>query len=601
MTYIEFIEGKKHAKQYADESDSIETFADAGYLLTDNDLIVDIDCLEKETIQKMISLFNIQTETVWTDRGVHLYFKKPDGFRGAKKVCSLGFEIEYKHLNNTKAITVRRNGKTREIEREGVRESLPDVFTQKGKRHDSLLGFDEGDGRNDELFKHRMRLNSCHGWANMLRFINNHIFAEALTEEEFQTIIRDVKIKAEKDNEPEIADYIMNKYKVVSYTRGLYFNKDGAYIHDMDVLNRMVYDVVGYQKTRYVNEIIEQMKFRAPIIDEDSTFDIKFKNGILRDGKFIKVDYQEFTPFNVELAYNPDAKSVKCVDDYIDHLTNNDPKYRELLLEILAHPFIVDKEFKRLMGKFFIFVGDGGNGKGTLLAIIRRILNQKNCTGLSVKNMSDERYFITLRGKLVNLGDDLQDEAINNEQMKHLKNISTCDFVSTRKLFEQSKDIEMTTSLIFTSNHILKSFEKGESYKRRVLWLPMYGKPKSKDRRFISNLTSDEALEYWLKLIVDGYQRLYKNERFTESEVVHTFNDEYHEENNSSLLYLGDLTKDDLIGKRSPEVHEEYKMWADENGMTVHSNKLLKNSIYDVFGLSVKAKKINRKTAKVYQ
>ena len=51
-----------------------------------------------------------------------------------------------------------------------------------------------------------------------------------------------------------------------------------------------------------------------------------------------------------------------------------------------------------------------------------------------------------------------------NEQMKILKNISTCDYVATRNLFEMSKEIELTLSLIFTSNHILKSFEKGEAY-----------------------------------------------------------------------------------------------------------------------------------------
>ena len=71
--------------------------------------------------------------------------------------------------------------------------------------------------------------------------------------------------------------------------------------------------------------------------------------------------------------------------------------------------------------------------------------------------MVDERYFTTLQNKLVNLGDDIQDEAINNEQMKVLKNISTCDFVATRNLFEQSKEVELTLSLIFTSNHVLKS------------------------------------------------------------------------------------------------------------------------------------------------
>ena len=63
--------------------------------------------------------------------------------------------------------------------------------------------------------------------------------------------------------------------------------------------------------------------------------------------------------------------------------------------------------------------------------------------------MTDERYFTTMQNKLVNLGDDIEEETINNEQMKSLKNISTCDYVATRNLFEQSKNIELTIIIDF--------------------------------------------------------------------------------------------------------------------------------------------------------
>lgn len=597
--YVEFIEGEKHAKQYADMADDHTAFKDAGYVLTDNDLIVDIDGFEKSKIEKMVSLFNIKTQIVWTDRGAHLYFKKPIGFKGATRVCPLGFEVEYKHMTNTKYITIKRNGVLRTIENNGTREDLPDFLFSR-KKLESLLGLDAGEGRNKALFNHRMKIHEIKNWYSILRFINNEVFATPLDEEEFQTISRDVKITAGKDDEPAVADFLMTKYKIVKYLGSLYFHYKGDFILDDSRLKRLVFSEVGAQKTRYVDEVVKQLEYRAPLIDENQTFDIKFQNGILRDGKFIEVDYQEFTPFNIDVAYYPDAEPVQEVDDYINLLTNNDLDYRNRLLEILAHPLIVNKEFKRMMGKFFIFVGDGGNGKGTLLTIIRKILNQKNCTALSISNMSDERYFTTMQGKLVNLGDDIQDEAINHEQMKHLKNISTCDYVSTRELFKQSREVELTTTLIFTSNHILKSFEKGESYKRRVDWLPMYTKPTKKDGKFITKLTTPDALEYWIKLMVDGYMRLHENEKFTDCEIVNKFNTEYHAENNSVLQYLQDYEKDSFIGRRSPEAYDEYEIWANENGLNVQSRKLFVQSVYDVFGLTVGVKKIHKKTSRVF-
>ena len=599
--YVEFKTGEKYSNDIADISTEHSHFKDAGYILTSNDLVVDIDCLSKEVIQKLITMFNIKTQIVWTDRGIHMYYKRPEGFRGANRVCALGFEIELKHIKNTKAVTIKRNGKLREIENEGVREDLPPIFGLN-KRFKSLLGMDKGEGRNNALFKHRGQLSGIQGWQTMLRFINNFVFAAPLDEDEFQTISRDMVVVAEKDNESEIAEYLMNEYKMVKYMGHVYYKYKDEYIDDSEILKRLIFDKVGNQKTRYVDEIIKQIEYRCNIVDDNQAFDIKLKNGILRRGKFIEVDYDDFTPFTIDINYFPDAEPVKEVDDYINHLTKGDEDYKKLLFEILGHTLIVDKEFKRLLAKFFIFVGGGGNGKGTLLQIIKQIINPRNCTGLSVGNMSDERYVVNMKGKLANLGDDIQDEPINNEQMKQLKNISTCDFIEIRELYKQSMSIQLTTTLIFTSNHILKSFEKGKSYKRRVMWLPMYTEVEEnrKDPLFITKLTTQAALEYWIRLIIEGYFHLYRKSRFTECKIVKMFNEEYHKDNNTALQYLDDLTGEDIHLKRSPEIMEDYTIWAEENGLNVASVKMMREAIREKFGMGTGTKKINGKQARVF-
>lgn len=598
--YTEFQEGEKYGKD-GDEAVTADSFQDAGYILAENDLIVDIDNISKQTIEKILQAFDIGTQIVWTDRGAHLYFRKPDSFKRAKKVTPLGFEVEYKHKKNTKAVTIKRNGEMRPIENAGVREELPDcMFTRK--QLEDISELDEGDGRNNALFNHRMKIQGLDDWGGMLRFINNHIFAEPLPDEEFDTIVRDdIKIDARKDDEPEIADFVMKKYKVVSYIGHLYFWDKGEYISDDDKLKRIVFDEVGPKKTRYVDEILKQMEYRSRIIDEKQVFDIKLNNGILREGYFVPIDSQDFTPYHVDVEYDPDAEPIQEVEDYIGMLTNHDPDFRKLLFEILAHPLIVNKEFKRLLAKFFIFVGDGGNGKGTLLAIIRKILNQKNCSGLSVAHMSDERYLSSMIGKLANLGDDIQDQAIDNDQMKQLKNISTCDFISTRELYKTPRDVEVTASLIFTSNHVLKSFEKGTSYQRRVMWLPMYSKPNNKDSKFITKLTTDAALKYWMKLIVEGYERLYKQEEFTQCELVNKFNEEYHEDNNTVLQFLEFTSAEWFLDKKTPKAYQGYYDWAEDNGLNIQGRKLFVNTVLETHGLRIGQKKVDGENQRVFK
>lgn len=597
--YIQFEPGEKHAKPGAETSDDLSVFKDAGYLIDDNDLIVDIDNLSKNQIKEMIARFNIKTQIVWTDRGAHFYFKKPDGFRRAKALTPIGVEVEYKHKKNTNDITVKRNGKARETENVGLRESLPE-FLRPGNKYVNLLGLDEGDGRNEKLFQQRSKIASLKDWNKIIYFINDTIFANPLPEKEMEQLARDIQFTAEKDGEAIIADLIMKEKRVVKFNGMLYFYDDGEYICDVDKLKRMVFEYCEGQKTRYVDEVISQMSYRTKLVPEDQTFDIKFKNGILRSGEFLEIDYTDFTPYSISSDYDPETKPVQVVDDYLNHLTGNDAEYKKVVLEMMAHCLITDKEVKRLLGKFFIMVGDGGNGKGTLLTIVRAIFNTKNCSGLSVKKMTDERYFNVLQGKLCNLGDDIEDEAINNEQMKVLKNISTCDFVEMRKLYRDATSVEMTPTLIFTSNHILKSFEKGESYKRRVVWMPMYGKVKKKDGRFISKLTSEKALKYWIKLIVEAYFELWNREKFSTSNALEEFNRKYHEENNSALEWVEELKTEDIEGRKGPEVYEEYEVWAQENGLNVQSKRQLNTTIKELLKMEPQPRKINGKTARVY-
>lgn len=600
--YIALKEGQKYADPNADIIANPETVADVGYKLTANDLVIDIDCLSKEAIQDFIKRFDITTEYRLTDRGIHIYYKRPKQSVKANGICGLAIPIEYKSISNTSNVVIKRKGIERPQFNAGVRETVPD-FMLPHKKFVSYLGYGDSDGRNNALYQHRMSLNGIEETTDIMMFINKYVFDEPLPDHEVQTLARDLKVEAHKDGEYDIATHLMKEYRMVKYQGRVYFYYGKEYLADSDILKRLVFDTVGAQKTRYVEEVLKQIDLRTKLIDPEKEFIVKFKNGILKDGRFIEIEYKEFTPYSIDIDYNPDAAFNEDVDKYVSHLTNNDKEYRDLLFEILGHTLITNKEVKRLLGRVFIFIGGGGNGKGTLLQIIKKILNTKNVTGLSIKEMTDERYMSSMKGKLANLGDDIQDGVIDDKMMKVLKNISTCDFVATRELYETSESISFTNSLIFTSNHLIKSFEKGDSWKRRVMWLPMYStvSEKNKDNRFISKQTSKEALEYWVSLIVQGYMRLYENNKFTESALVVAENERYHQENNGLLLFLEDVPKESLIGKRYMKVYtDDYVPWVEENGGNVQSQKAFKEAVMEIYNLDVQPRKVDGKNQRVF-
>jgi putative DNA primase/helicase len=599
-TYVAFKDGEKYPAKDAEISDNINTFADAGYLLDKTDLIVDIDNKPKEFIEAIIQEFNINTQIVWTDRGAHFYFLKPDGWRGAQGVSLLGFGVEYKHIKNTKAITVKRNGVAREIENEGKREALPSIFKTKRKLED-LYGLSEGDGRDNKLYSHRMRIGMESGWPQMVEFINNWVFADALEPEDIDRLTRDVKPDAEKNGEAAIADQVMNDKKVVSYMSSLWFQQDDKYILNYDKLRRLIYHYAPGKPTRYVDEVIKQMKYRSHIVEESKAVPIRLKNGVLMNGDFIEVDYTEFTPYVIDIAYNPDAKKIQEVDNYLHHVTKGEPQYRDLFLEMMAYTLITDVGMIKALAKFFIIVGDGGNGKGTALDIIRTILGEDNTSSLDIDHLANEKYSNQMIGKLANLGDDIKDQPINEKKMKALKNISTADRIPVRRLYEDPGEARMTCTLIFTSNHIIKSFEKGRSFKRRVSFMPLFAEVTKPDPRFLEKVLSEQALEYWMKLLIEAYQRLYEKQAFTSSPIVDKFNENYHRDNDSTLEFLEDMTQEDLLGKRLKEVYEEYEQWAEDNGMSVLSKRQLSTNIRVLLGLELTRVRVGKQLMRVYK
>lgn len=603
--YVEYKSGEKHGRSNPERSDSPDAFRDAGYEIADNEVVIDIDHLPKESIKALLKEFRIKTMTVWTERGVHLYFKKPADFKRASDgVCRLGFKIE-QHTKRTRpnGMTIKRDGVMRKVENMDTRQYMPPCFKLGTARRPfkDLTGMEEGDGRNKALFAHRKALGEQGDWDKCLRFINDHVFGTPMPEDEFISVAREMDSSSDVDDKYWIASQIMEECRTVIYSGCIWWFRDGEYMSDEKdaALIRRIFQLCEGQTTRYVDEVVKQIKYRSEIIQGDTVFPIRFRNGVISDGSFVRIrNYTEFTPYFIDIDYNPDAEPVQIVDDYIDALTSGDPDYRALLMEVIGYVMITDPERIRSLGKFFMFRGDGANGKGTLLQIMKKIYNAKNCTNLSIKQLVDDRFKVTMIGKLANLGDDIEPETINNDQLKVLKNISTADTVSTRHLYSESESATFTAKLYFTTNSDIKSFEKGYAYKRRIVWLPMFNKVEKPDPNFISKATTKKALEYWIRLIVEGYMRLHKNQRWTESAVVKKYNDQYHDDNNVSLQFARDLGPDEIVGKTINEIREMFNEWTTDDRK--FSSKLFKEAVWDLFEMGIGMAKVNGKTKRVF-
>jgi putative DNA primase/helicase len=602
--YIEYVDGGKHALKNAAVSPFHEGFDSAGKKLKANEVVVDIDGIDKKIIKQIITFFDIKTEIRWTNRGAHFYYTKPKGYKHkASGVCPLGFKVEWKIAEKTPSVTVKRNGVLREPENEHVREELPEFFIYKPGLK-SLLGMEDEEGRNSGLFAYRMKISNLENWKQILTFINRHIFAQPLDEKELASILRDgVNFDTEKDSAYEVAMTLVQKLKIVKFCNLLY-SYDGTCYHNSDYFKYDVAKELAGQSSRYIDEVFKQMELHLfPIQEPTEGWKVKFKNGYLSNGHWCDMDYTDFTPYYIDLSYNPNAEPVLVVDDFLNTFTDGDEDYKKLILETLAHCLITDVKVKKIADfqRVTFFIGDGGNGKGTLLSVIRNLLGSNNVSSISLDRIIDERYLFSMFGKLANCGDDIENKVIKEEKMKMLKNLCSYDAIPLRKMYEQSMDKVISATQIFTTNHLLKSFEKGAAWKRRAIWCPSFAKPTKDDPYFQEKILSPESMEYWLKLVVEAYFRLYENRKFTESKKVNDYTAFYHMENNTCIEWIRDAADESqILGCRTPEVHAAYEIWAEENGLNVQSIKQLNKTIEEELGFHILSTRRNKMAIKIW-
>lgn len=587
MPFIEFQPGEKYAKPGADKSDFTESFQDCGYLLTKDEIVIDIDHLPKESIRELCKTFDIKTQIVWTNRGAHLYFKKPPRHRRTDGVCRLGFEIEeLTCTNRPNGVTVKRDGVLREIENAGAREALPDIFTVS-KRFEDLTGLSEGDGRNRKLYTHKMKLNNCEDWFRIIRFINEHVFDEPLPQKEFDSLSRAEQSEGDQKttNEADVAEQVIREFKCAKWASQVWFwsEKAGKFISDDEELAAIIAKRIAVKDPNKVEKAMKWLRINAKKYPADYIFKIRLRNGFLADGKFTPIVVDDFTPHCIDIDYNPDAEPVPAIDEYLDQIVN-EPKYtqqdmqdyRNRLIEIMAYGLIVNPERVRVLSKFHILRGEGSNGKGTFLEIMKTIYQPENCSTLSIEDLADATRINSLTGKLVNLGDDVEDKPIGKTQFKHIKNITSADTVTIRRLYKEAESVVLQAKLIYTSNSDLRTFDKGHALERRMCWVPMFNTVRKPDPNFITKMTTPEALEYWMKLMVEAYVRLYKH-GWTESKICADYNGEYHRHNDISKMFIEELEKDDFHYKTRQEVLDMFDKWNTDDDRKLNMRAFKQN------------------------
>lgn len=560
---------------------SLDDLNNAGIKLNKKTVLIDFDAHTPEEAEKLKIITALiyakhPTFKVETTRGIHLYYKVPDGLKiknWTAQTSVYGIKVDYKTGATSQGV-IKTGGKIRNTS-EPLKNlnlaQLPELpielYPLPKSKNNMLLCLADGDGRNDNLYKHLLCVKESNLPINLNKvanFINDYLFKEKLKPSELESLIESVKSKKESTdtycgdptNMITFAEFIVKALDIKIYKCDLYF-KDGVnYSKDRIKLNKAITKYLKLKRAQ-LTELETQLYIYANLVENESKFLVKLRNGVILDDTVVNYDCG-FTPFYLDISYNAEAYD-KNVDDFLNFICCNRTDMRMFIEEILGHILLIN----RFPHKIFFLTGCGANGKSTFVEMITKWTGQLS-SHIDIANFDDGTSLTSLVGKLVNIADDV--DAIYIEKSKNLKTMASGNTVSARAIYSQPINIKNTASLIFTANEPPVFKDKSHGIGRRLVIIPFDNTVTECIYNLDELLSSDNAKSYLLNLGLAGIKRIFNNKlQMSPSATIEAATQQYYLDNDSVLNYLTEYS--DINEKPIGDVYDAYVMFCDESNL----------------------------------
>lgn len=245
------------------------------------------------------------------------------------------------------------------------------------------------------------------------------------------------------------------------------------------------------------------------------------------------------------------------------------------------------------------FVGDGANGKSSLITAIYRLIG-KHLTSLTVSAIEDGRATPSLNGTLGNVVRESSEARV--EDTERYKAIGTHEPFEVRRFHSQEMiHISGNFHTIFNANNIPVFADKTQGARRRTLVIPFPAHFKD-DPTFEDRTFTKEFLGGLLSLVLEAASLIAANGyRYQFSDATMLAKEAYDSEVNSAEAYLEHLRELKVVGfSNFTRLRVNYENWCGQNGlvplMTTGLTRVFKNGA----GATGQVVKVEDKSARRY-
>ena len=590
--------GKKLAGAWAEmkryEEEPTDLFEYGGKLKKEL-IVVDIDNNEHaELLSHIIEKENIKCVIRKTSRGKHFYFKNTDYTSNKSTMqCAIGLTIELKVGKNRTLNPIKQQGKVREFEKivdeldeiplflKPISKTYPVMFKMDSNRNDTL--------RDIQLYLAKKNID-YQNYLKIATVINNYVFSEPLFDkfgfnkngvlrEELYPEVLPEFFSGKTFLHVAFAEYLKKKFHLINIDEVLHIYENGVYIASNRLIKKAMLQVIPILKRTQRQEVLNYLELTSDSKKVESADLIPFQNCIFN----IKTsEISEHSPekiFKNILSVNYiNNGSSNIIDNVLNNIAINDLEIKQLLLEMIGYTMYRRNE----LGKAFILVGPGSNGKSTLLKLIKKIVGMSNVSALDLNQLDDKFKTWKLYGKLVNLGDDISSSYISDSS--YFKKIATGELITVEKKGENAFEFENYATMIYTANKLPKSSDKSDGFYRRFMPVPLLAQFKKSNNNFdleiVDKLNEQDELDYLAHISIKAFKEVLGRQEFTTPGTVKTMLKEYKISNSNVLLFLDDY-ESEIEESTLSSLYLSYQAWCNESGHKHCSKGEFKSEVAD--------------------
>ena len=581
--------------------------------------LVDVDDQEEaEILFSIIQGEHINCFVMNTSRGKHFYFMNDDSIytsNRTKATLAIGISADIKLGKRNSYSVLKFDNKLREfIQCPDQLDPVP-IWMNSITSKPDFSSMEAGDGRNQALFNYILTL-QAQGMATeeirkTIRIINQYVLKDPLSDDEIEIILRDDAFKKQsffkgtKFLHDKFALYLKNNYHIIRNDGNLLIYKDGVYEYSFRDIEQVMVKEIPSLKNAQRKEVLNHLDLICYEVESSSTNLIAFRNGVLNigSGELLPFSAGNVITNKIDWDYNLNAYD-ELADATLNRIACDDPEIRLILEEMIGACYYRSNTLAG--GKAFILIGEGANGKSTFISALNKILGNDNISALDLKNLSDRFSTVRLYKKLANIGDDISEEF--NADISTFKKVVTGDRIDAEEKGQPKFEFNPYCKLVFSANTIPRIKDKTGAALRRIIIVPFNAKLTEKtlgadfDPQITWKLQKQEAIEYFIKIGVEGLKRILKNKKYTSSEKVQRELDDYAERNNPVLSFIKEC-EDEEVGIENEALNEvfgKYQGFCIRNGYTALAKNEFSKQIQRILNLTTHRTRINKVQTTVF-